>query len=332
MKLVYCMLILFCIHCKPKPSAIITLQQLGHKIFYDNKLSYNQTKACVSCHDPKFAFTDGYKKSIGSQGDLHQRNSKPLFNLGTLKYFTASDSTIHNVLQQMQRPMFNTNPIELGWKGKENEILNRFNNDAEYQKLFLQLYNNNKITLLQLQEAIAAYVLSIESYNSKYDAFLNGNKNILKQNEIDGKNLFFDTLHCNNCHGGKNFDMPLNNDFYANTGLYNIDANGSYPLSDVGLMQFTKQQMDMGKFKIPTLRNLSYTAPYYHDGSTNNLLAVLRHYNDGGRIINNGENAGNGIENKYKSPLIKTLHLSKNQQLQLLSFLLSLNDSTIVNK
>jgi cytochrome c peroxidase len=326
------LLICYNCNCSNKAKHQPDLQQLGRKLFYDNKLSFNQTKACVSCHDPKFAFTDGYKKSIGSEGDMHQRNSKPLFNLAEQHYFTAADSTIHTVLQQMQRPMFNTTPVELGWKNNEALMLQRFNNDITYQKLFTQNFGTKTITIQQLQEAIAAYILSIESYNSNYDKYVSGQQNIFTPNEKQGMQLFFDSLNCDNCHGGKNFDKPIDGNFYVNTGLYNIDGLGAYPITDVGLMQKTNNAADMGKFKIPTLRNLKFTAPYYHDGSTYKLTDVIQDYNNGGRNITNGENKGNGIISKLKHPLIQPLQLTAKQQQNLVSFLLTLTDSTIVHK
>ncbi len=239
---------------------------------------------------------------------MHKRNSKPLFNLNTYKYFTASDSTIHTVLHQMQRPMFNTTPIELGWSGNEKEMLERFNKDGTYKILFKKCFGSNVISLTQLQQAIAAYILSIESYNSNYDKYIAGNKNTLSNDEKAGMQLFFgNKLNCKNCHGGKNFDTPSNKEFYTNIGLYNVVGNSSYPTSDIGLMQTTKQPADMGKFKIPTLRNLQFTAPYYHDGSETSLMQVIKNYNSGGRVIKNGENAGNGITNKYKHKSIQAL-------------------------
>ncbi len=323
--------------CKNTKMQRQTLVQLGKQLFFDQQLSYNQTKSCSSCHDPKFAFTDGYKRSIGSQGDLHQRNSKPLFNLQNKKYFTAADSTLHSLVQQMNNPMFNQSPIELGIKNHETEILQRFTNNNNYQKLFANAFANKKINIENIKIAIAAYLFTLKSYNSKYDIYLSI-KNNFTEYEKQGMQLFFDSLKCNNCHGGINFNTPIFKnkngeiDFYFNTGLYNLNGIGSYPIYDIGLMQKTNNPNDMGKFIVPTLRNLSYTTPYYHDGSQSSLLQVINDYNDGGRNILDGENKGEGSKNKFKHHTIKPLKLTELQKQQLLSFLLTLNDSSFVNK
>jgi cytochrome c peroxidase len=314
--------------------------ELGKKLFYDQRLSYNLTKSCSSCHDPKFAFTDGYKKSIGIYGDLHQRNSKPLFNVADQQYFTAADSTIHTLEQQMNKPLFNEHPPEMGLYNKEKIIIERLEKDTFYTKLFRKAFVNkeNKITFVQIKNAISTFIKTIKSYNSKYDAYLLGNKNIFSKDEEAGKLLFFSSkLKCNNCHGGKNFNEPnLIDEFnhkilYFNTGLYNIDGLGSYPSFDIGLKQLTNQQKDMGKYKVPTLRNLIYTAPYYHDGSESSLSSVIEDYNNGGRIITEGLHKGNGILNPLKHNFIKKLSLSVLEKKQLLSFLYTLNDSSVIN-
>jgi cytochrome c peroxidase len=315
--------------------------ELGKRLFFDNKLSYNQTKSCASCHDPKFAFTDSYKRSIGSYGDLHQRNSKPLFNLEGKKYLTAADSSIHTLVQQMDNPLFNDSPKELGCKGKENEILHRFNIDKKYNTLFQKAFptKNKAITFELIKEAISAFIITIKSKQSKYDEYVAGNKTILNKDEKEGMQLFFsEMLQCSKCHGGDNFDHPsvMNKngelDFYFNIGLYNIDAKGGYPSRDIGLMYKTNLPNDMGKFRVPTLRNLLYTAPYYHDGSEISLKQVIENYNNGGRVIKNGYEKGNGAESPLKHSFIKPLGLNEMQKNQLLAFLYTLNDSNFVHK
>ena len=109
---------------------------LGRYLFYDRRLSRNNTKSCASCHDPRFSFTDGYRRSIGAVGDLHQRNASPLINLIFRKYLTAADSALHYPEQQMNNPMFHDKPVELGWKGNETEILARVQKDLVYTEKF----------------------------------------------------------------------------------------------------------------------------------------------------------------------------------------------------
>jgi cytochrome c peroxidase len=311
------------------------INELGKYLFFDRRLSINQTRSCGTCHNPQFAFTDGYKRSLGAFADLHQRNTQPLFNLSQLKYLTASDSTLHTPLQQMDNPLFNTHPIEMGIKGNETSILNRIKIDDNYKKLFANA--DLILSWENIKTAIAQFTLSIKSNNSSYDKFVKGDSNALSAAEKNGKELFFSAkTNCTSCHGGNNFATPniVNEkgalDFYFNTGLYNIDGNGAYPFYDQGLYQHTKNKNDMGKFRIPTLRNLAYTAPYIHDGSIASLNEVLDVYINGGRKIEEGINKGDGTKNIFKHKFIKGFSLNENEKKNLLSFLLALSDSSFV--
>jgi cytochrome c peroxidase len=322
--------------CKPtNQSTNQPTTQLGKYLFFDRRLSINQTRSCGTCHNPQFAFTDGYKRSLGAFADLHQRNTQPLFNLSELKYFTASDSTLHSPLQQIDNPLFNTHPIEMGIKGNEVIILKRIETDDAYKKLFSEA--GLMLTWDNIKIAIAQFTLHIKSNNSPYDKFIKGDSNALSLNEKSGKDLFFSTkTKCASCHGGNNFSTPnlVNTkgeiDFYFNTGLYNIDGNGAYPMYDQGLFQHTNNNNDMGKFRVPTLRNLAYTAPYMHDGSVASLNEALDLYINGGRKIPEGINKGDGTKNKYKHAFINPFSINEAEKKNLLSFLLTLSDSSFI--
>lgn len=317
-------------------TAKATQVQLGKYLFFDRRLSINNTRACGTCHNPQFAFTDGYKRSLGAFADLHQRNTQPLFNLASQKYFTAADSTLHTALQQMENPLFNTHPIEMGIKGNEAMILQKIAADTAYITLFKKA--NLPINWQHIKQAIAQFVLSLTSINSPYDAYINGDSTALTQQQKLGKQLFYSAITgCSQCHAGANFASPSfinthgDTSFYYNTGLYNIGGNGAYPSYDQGLYQLTKNKLDMGKFRVPTLRNLAFTAPYLHDGSAATLTEVINNYANAGRHIYTGVYKGNGAKNKYKHPAIKGFSLTAAQQLQLVQFLLSLSDSSFVN-
>jgi cytochrome c peroxidase len=309
---------------------------LGKYLFFDRRLSVNNTKSCGTCHNPQFAFTDGYKRSLGAFADLHQRNTATLFNLKYLKYLTAADSTFHSPLQQMDRPLFNNHPIEMGAKGIEEKILSIITSDSLYQDLFTRTLQ--KISWQNIKLSITAFVLNLQSFNSPYDKYLKGDSNALNTNQINGKNLFFSsTLKCVNCHGGINFSTPNIFDnlgdttFYFNTGLYNIDGKGAYPTYDMGLFDLTKEEKDMGKFRVPTLRNLSFTAPFLHDGSANSLTEIIDNYATGGRNIAIGKYKGNGAKNPYKHSLINGFTISEKDKIDLIFFLNALSDSSVVN-
>jgi cytochrome c peroxidase len=304
---------------------------LGRYLFYDRKLTYNQTKSCGTCHDQKFAFTDGYKKSLGIYADVHKRNASGLFNVFALQYLTAADSNLHSPFMQMNNPMFHENPTEMGIKGHEKEVLLRIQQHPFYIKAFATVFNitPSKIDFNYIKKAIEAFVLSIRSENSLYDAYIKGDTNALTATQKKGL-LLYSSKGCNNCHGGLYFNTPVNQSFFANTGLYNIGNQNAYPKTDMGLYEITKQPKDMGSFRIPTLRNIAFTAPYYHDGSAATLTEVIDDYNNGGRNITAGEYKGDGRLNKYKHPLIQPLLLNSTEKQQLIDFLFALSDSSLL--
>jgi cytochrome c peroxidase len=327
------------IYSDPENSFSQAKAELGRYLFYDRRLSVNNTKACASCHAQEFSFTDNYTRSIGALGDLHQRNSRPLINIIFSKYLTAADSTLHFPEQQINNPMMNEHSVEMGIKGNEEMILRRLKADDIYTEKFGECFpgEKNPYTIKNVQWAITSFVKKIFSFNSPYDDYaFRKNETALNEQQKKGMQLFFsDSLHCKNCHGGINFSTPLLKDengstaFYFNTGLYNIDGRGSYPEYDQGLIELTKNPADMGKYKVPTLRNLAFTAPYFHDGSATTLEDVIMLYENGGRNISTGAFAGDGRRNPYKHPLVSGFHLNSQQRNELISFLLSLTDSSI---
>jgi cytochrome c peroxidase len=308
--------------------------ELGRYLFYDRRLSVNNTKACASCHAQEFSFTDSYRRSIGAFGDLHQRNAKPLINLVLEEYLTAADSSLHFPEQQIKNPMFNEHPVELGWKGNEEKILSRIKSDPLYKSLFLKAFPEDKgpVTTQQVQYSITSFLKTILSFSSSYDNYKYKKiRTALSSSQISGMNLFFsDSLKCGSCHGGFNFNTPAGKDNYSNTGLYNIGDNGSYPGYDRGLIEKTDNPADMGRYKVPVLRNLAFTAPYFHDGSAETLEEVLAVYENGGRKIDTGAYRGDGRKNPYKSPLIQGFKLNSQERKNIINFLFSLTDSSIL--
>lgn len=313
--------------------------ELGRYLFYDRRLSINKTKSCASCHDQKFSFTDGYRRSIGALGDIHQRNSSPLINIIYKKYLTSADTSLHYPEEQINNPMFHHAPVELGWKGNEEEILKRIRKDEFYREKFKKVFEkeSNSITTKNIQYSIASFVKSILVYNSPFDKYFFQKQDVLSASEKNGMQLFFSKkLNCNSCHGGNNFDIPAIKDkegkpeFYFNTGLYNIDEKGAYPAYDQGLYEQSKAKKDIGKYRVPTLRNLAFTAPYYHDGSAVSLEEVIRNYENGGRLITKGLLKGDGSKSPYKSELIKGFKLTDQERKDVVNFVLSLSDSSIL--
>lgn len=316
--------------------------ELGRYLFFDRRLSFNNTKSCASCHDPRFAFTDGYRRSLGATADMHQRNAQPIVNMLWLERLTSADTSLLLPEQQMQQPFFNAKFVELGAAGREKEILSRIKADSFYTRLFKQAFpaETNAVQFPFITSAIASFIRTITSFNSPYDQYrLKKDSSRFSQSAKRGEQLFFSSrLQCSQCHSGDNFSdgladkaLPVANRLYFNTGLYNINGRGAYPAADQGLYIQTKNMADMGKFRVPTLRNLAFTGPYWHDGSAATLDEVIDVYALGGRLIDYGDFRGDGKLNPHKNPLVNGFTLSKSEKADLISFLFSLSDSTLIN-
>ncbi len=316
-----------------RDNVLLAKIELGRTLFYDTKLSYNSTKSCSSCHDPKFAFSDGYRRSSGSDGYAVKRNAPSLINAKFLSALTWGDSSIHSFEAQLVFPFFNHDPKELGWKKNDQEILVRFSASPLYKKLFQKAFPVQKkpISIQNIFAALVAFESQLVSFNAPYDAFLNGNKNALTEQAQKGMQLFYSKkLACGACHSWPQAN-PIK-PMYANTGLYNIAATDSYPVVDEGLFMITGNKADKGLFRVPSLRNVLLTAPYMHDGSVANIEEVIKIYERGGRNIAEGFLAGDGKFNRNKSEFIKGFALNEAERLALISFLDSFTDTSFFQR
>ncbi len=319
---------IFTVLSSPKDQSVKYKIALGRYLFYDTRLSYNQTKSCSSCHDPKFAFTDGYRQSAGSDGYTVRRNAPTLLNVKYQTYFTWGDSSIKKLSQQLLFPMFNQHPNELGWTNNEVEIITRFENLSNYRTLFSKAFpaDSKPFVINNFIIAISNFEEQLVSFNSTFDLYLKGNKKILNEQAIKGMKLFNSAqLGCSNCH---QLQESIKKETYFNTGLYNVDDEGAYPLKDQGLFELTKNPNDKGKFRVPSLRNILLTAPYTHDGSVETIEQMISIYQRGGRLINYGKNKGDGKLNINKSNLIKGFTLTSKEKENLLFFLSTLTDTS----
>lgn len=315
--------------------------ELGRHLFYDRRMSVNQTTACATCHLPERAFTDGRITAIGATGEVHPRNAMSLTNV----VYNATQNWANPILTTLHAqgliPMFGEFPLELGWSDHETEILARFRADPRYQALFAAAYPGeaDPFNADRVVKAIAAFESILISGNSPYDqATFQGNRNAMSASARRGQELFFsERVECFHCHGGFNFSQSVSHagitiaqrDFF-NNGLYNIGGTGDYPLNNRGLWEFTQKPSDMGRFRPPTLRNIELTAPYMHDGSIATLEEVIDHYVRGGRLISEGPFAGDGAKNPYKSELILRFSLTAQEKQDLMAFLHSLTDWTFI--
>jgi len=248
---------------------------LGRVLFYDAKLSGNNTVACASCHLQDAGFSDPDRFSVGFEGGLTGRNSMGIANA---RYYRNGrffwDERANTLEDQVLLPI--QDHVEMGMT--LDVLVPKLQNEAYYNVLFTQAFGNETVTEDRISDALAQFVRSIVSFDSKYDQGLaqlnnppNNNTNIpgFTNQENQGRRLF-NQLNCDNCH---RTDLFVG-DEARNNGLDAI-------ITDNGLGNVTGNANDNGKFKVPSLRNIGLTAPYMHDGRFATLEQVVEHYNSG---------------------------------------------------
>ncbi len=313
---------------------------LGRLLFYDRRLSGNETFSCGNCHQQSRAFADPLPRGVGSTGEVHPRGAMGLANIAYAPVLTWANPNVKSLEQQALLPMFGETPVELGLAGKEAELLTKLRADSAYPRLFEAAFPGDTapVSVRRVTQAIASFQRTLMSGSSPYDRYLAGDSSAISRSAIRGEALFFsERLECFHCHGGFNFTNTV--DYkgkgfveieFHNTGLYNVDGKGAYPAENPGIREHTGDAEDTGKFKAPSLRNIALTAPYMHDGSVATLDAVLSHYAAGGRSIRTGANRGIGSRNPYKSSFVKGFTLSLRERRDVLAFLHSLTDSVFI--
>lgn len=311
--------------------------ELGRYLFYDTRLSADQSMSCASCHRQERAFTDGRALSPGINGKPGLRSSMTLTNVAYLPVLTWNNPGLHVLEQQALVPLFGDHPIELGMAGKEQLLLQRLQRDSRYPALFKDAFPERRgsIDLTTVTQAIAAFERTLISFSSPYDRYkFQGEQHAISAAAKRGEELFFgERLECYHCHGGLNFTdnhMQAGLSFpetgFHNTGLYNLDGQGRYPRANPGIRELTGSPGDEGKFRTPTLRNIALTAPYMHDGSLPTLRdVILKHYARQGRAVTDGQ-----PPSPLRSPLIAGFEISDREVDDLIAFLHSLTDPVFI--
>jgi cytochrome c peroxidase len=226
---------------------------LGRKLFFDRRLSRDNSLSCATCHDPKRGFSDGRAKARGIGNAEGARSSPALINRGYGSSFFW-DGRAATLEQQVLEPI--VNPNELGLS-------------------LLAIPLRAGLEPSEVAAALATYVRTIRSGASRFDRFTSGEATALTPVELDGLNLFRGKANCVSCHVGPNFS----DEQFHNTGVAWRDG----AFMDEGRFKVGGRAGDRGAFKTPTLREVARTAPYMHDGSLNTLQAVVGFYADGGR-------------------------------------------------
>lgn len=256
--------------------------ELGRWLFYDKRLSGNGTQSCATCHIQERAFTDGRAQGLGSTGMLHSRSPMSLINVAYRDALTWANPSLRSLEEQALVPMLGTEPIELGLKGHEARVYATLAGEPVYRPLFGAAFPGepSPVTTPNVAAALAAFQRSIVSFRSPFDRYRQLEEgDAMSESAIRGSVLFFSNrkARCISCHRGLNLDggsktteSPADEVEvfqFHNTGLYNLAGLLSYPADNTGLHAHTGKLEDVGKFRVPTLRNIAVTAPYMHDGS-----------------------------------------------------------------
>jgi len=304
--------------------------QLGRYLFYDTRLSVNQSQSCASCHRQELAFTDGRANAIGATGEVHPRSAMSLVNVAYNGVLTWSDPNLLLLEQQVLVPMFSEHPVELGLRGHQEFLLRELRNDEVYRDTFPSAFPESRdpFTIANIGRALAAFDRSILSARSPYDRYYFGDDTqAISEAAKRGEGVFFTegVGTCFRCHGGFNFSDTTVYEHsaaarfeYHNTGLYNLSGRFTYPEPNLGLYLHTHDLADVGKFKAPSLRNIALTAPYMHNGSVATLEEAIQHYASGGRA------------NPNQDPRLKQINLTPQNRQDLLAFLHSLTDAEVI--
>ncbi len=244
---------------------------LGKYLFYDTRLSLDSTISCASCHKPALAFTDGLPTSIGIRGQASLRNAPTLANLMWQKKFFW-DGSVNSLEEQVLHPI--TSAIEMAMPLPV--LVGKLQKTTDYPNLFKRAFASEKITQENIAKALAQFVRTLISGNSRYDQITRGEV-IPTEREKRAIALFFTHpipeiglrgANCGDCHGSH----------LTTLGTFHDNGLDALP-TDKGLGNVTGKPTDIGKMKTPSLRNIMLTAPYMHDGRFRTLQEVLEHYN-----------------------------------------------------
>lgn len=279
--------------------------ELGKLLFFDKRLSSDNSVACASCHDPAKAFGDGAANSLGIGGQRGGRSAPTVINraYSTLQFWDGRASSLE---EQAKGPI--ANPIEMtidkATDLAHSNVIKRLRAVPGYVARFKKVFGTENFTLDQATQAIATFERTVLSGDSPFDRYQAGDVKAMTPEQVRGMDVFFKKAACDSCHLGFNFT----------DGSYeNIGIGMDRVTPDLGRFLVTHKEEDRGAFKTPTLREVEHTSPYMHDGSLKTLEEVVEHYDKG------------GIKNPQLNQRIKPLHLSAQEKKDLIAFLKALS-------
>lgn len=267
---------------------------LGKALFFDTRLSGSGKISCATCHQPDLSWTDGKSKSIGHEGAENKRNSPSIQN----SWFATTlfwDGRAKSLEDQAFAPISSESEMHHEMAG----VMRSIRNVKGYKQMFQAAFGDDDIDPDRLTKAIAVFERTIHSAESRFDQFIKGNRKALSGSELRGLHIFRTKAGCMNCHNGPLF---TDNNFHHNGQVKDPGFE-----KDKGRYQVTHFDEDLGKFRTPSLRDVMFTGPWMHDGSSKDMDKILSIYNKGG--------------NELADPLIRPRNLKKRELKDLENFL-----------
>lgn len=273
--------------------------ELGRHLYFDKRLSAAGDVSCATCHDPARGFTDQLPVSTGHAGQKGGRSAPTVIN-STYSYLQFWDGRAKTLEEQALGPI--QNPIEMG--NTVEGMITNVKAIADYAPMFQAAFGDPEISAQRVSFAIASYERTVLSGNSKWDRFMAGDAAAMSDAEKRGWELFKGKAQCTLCHAGQTF---------SDSDFHNIGVGMKAKKPDLGRYDVTKDEKDKGAFKTPTVRDITRTAPYMHDGSVKTLEAVVALYDKGGE------------PNRWLDPKIKPLGLTPEEARDLVAFMRALD-------
>jgi cytochrome c peroxidase len=273
---------------------------LGKQLYFDTRLSSDDTVSCATCHDPAKGWSDAGPTSTGIRGQLGGRRSPPVSNsaYNPLQFWDGRASSLE---EQAKGPI--QNPVEMG---NTHEVMIRtLDTIPGYVDAFKRVFGEGPMTVQQVADAIAAFERTVVTTDSKFDRYVRGDHAALTPIEKQGLEIFNGKGHCTACHWGANFSDGR----FHNIGVTEKDPKNP----DLGRYVVTKNARDMGAFKTPTVRDAARRAPYLHNGSELSLETLVEFYDRG------------GDSRQRLDPLIVPLGLSRQEKNALVAFIRALD-------
>lgn len=268
--------------------------RLGAQLYFDTRLSADNTISCATCHDPRTGWANPNPTDTGIRGQVGGRNSGTVINSAHM-LFQFWDGRETSLEGQAVGPIHN--PIEMG-ETHEN-VVRKLNEIPGYREQFQTVFGRDA-DIDGIAKAIAAFERTIISGPSPYDRYLMGDRTAMSPAAVRGLHLFNGKGHCTPCHSG-----PM----FSDQSFHNLGVGMDKEKPDLGRFDKTRDPADSGRFKTPTLRNIAQTPPYLHDGSARTLMDVMDVYNMG------------GTPNAYLDPLVLPLNLTSREKADLVAFM-----------